>query len=79
MFAVKAFKSKGVNLNRRVSVSSLFPLAKLHGPVNPELMNIWESQRNANKQQKDNASPPLYEKVLSPGMSVYLLSSYDSL
>ncbi|XP_028751681.1 condensin-2 complex subunit H2-like [Neltuma alba] len=59
---VKAFKSKGVNLNRRVSISSLFPPAKLHGPINPELMNIWESRRYANK-QKDSSSPPLYEKL----------------
>lgn len=60
---VKAFKSKGVNLNRRVSLSSLFPPAKLHGPINPKLMNIWESQRYANKQRRDTSSPPLYEKL----------------
>ncbi|KAI9123306.1 hypothetical protein K1719_006195 [Acacia pycnantha] len=60
---VKAFKSKGINLNKRVSISSLFPPAKLHGPINPELMNIWESQRYANKKQKDSSSTPLYEKL----------------
>ncbi|KAF7824485.1 Condensin-2 complex subunit H2 [Senna tora] len=60
---VKALKRKGINLNRRVSISTLFPPAKLHGPINPELMDIWERQCHAYEQQKDSSSPPLYEKL----------------
>lgn len=70
--AVKALKKNGFSVTRRVSMSILFPPAKLHGPVSPELMEMWEMRRHAHERQKDSQSPPLYEKVLSHGWSAYL-------
>lgn len=79
-YAVKAFKRKGMNLNKRVSMSTLFPPAKLHGPINPELMDVWERQRHVYEQQRDSSSPPLYEKVISHGFlftGIQLFTVYD--
>jgi condensin-2 complex subunit H2 len=68
--AVKVSKKVRINVRPRVSMTSLFPLAKLHGPISPELTKMWEMRRCAHQRQKDSqSSPPLYEKVLVDGCS----------
>lgn len=42
---------------------TLFPPAKLHGTISPELTEMWEMQRCADERQKGSQSPPLFEKV----------------
>lgn len=63
--AVKAPRRKLVNAVKPVSITTHFPLAKLHGTVSPELANIWEMRYNAFERQRMSHSPPLYEKVLA--------------
>ncbi|XP_045792419.1 condensin-2 complex subunit H2-like [Trifolium pratense] len=61
---VKASKKVRINVRPRVSMTTLFPLAKLHGPISPELTKMWEMRRCAHQRQKDSqSSPPLYEKL----------------
>ncbi|KAJ7980298.1 Condensin-2 complex subunit H2 [Quillaja saponaria] len=60
---VKVFRRNGINPTRQANKHTLFPLAKLHGPVSPELMDLWEKQRHAHERQRGSQSPPLYEKL----------------
>ncbi|KAJ1443105.1 Condensin-2 complex subunit H2, C-terminal [Sesbania bispinosa] len=61
---VKALRKIGINVTHRVSMSTLFPLAKLHGPISPELMEMWEMRHHAHERQRGSQSPPpLYEKL----------------
>ncbi|MED6178848.1 hypothetical protein PIB30_111407, partial [Stylosanthes scabra] len=60
---VKELKKNGINVRRRVSMSILFPPAKLHGPISPELMTMWEMRHHAHERQKDSESIPLYGKL----------------
>ncbi|KAL5782251.1 hypothetical protein ACOSP7_007280 [Xanthoceras sorbifolium] len=59
----KAFRRIGVNSTKRVSISTLFPPAKLHGTISPELTEIWETRHSASERQTASQSPPLYEKL----------------
>ncbi|MED6227109.1 hypothetical protein PIB30_110299, partial [Stylosanthes scabra] len=59
---VKELKKNGINVRLRVSMSILFPPAKLHGPISPELMAMWEMRHHAHERQKDSESIPLYGK-----------------
>lgn len=61
---VKAFRRIGVNSAKRTSVTTMFPLAKLHGTISPELIEIWEARNSAFQKQRTTQSPPLYEKVM---------------
>uniref|UniRef100_A0A7N0ZZ83 Condensin-2 complex subunit H2 n=2 Tax=Kalanchoe fedtschenkoi TaxID=63787 RepID=A0A7N0ZZ83_KALFE len=65
---IKPFKkvkhSRKIVLNPKLSlIASQFPLAKLHGPISPELTNFWEARVKAKESQKGLESPPLYEKL----------------
>ncbi|KAE9594494.1 hypothetical protein Lal_00001364 [Lupinus albus] len=60
---VKTLKKNRINVTRQVSMSMLFPVAKLHGPISPELMEMWEMRHHAYECQKDSQSAPLYEKL----------------
>ncbi|KAK7290374.1 hypothetical protein RIF29_04753 [Crotalaria pallida] len=60
---VKTLKKNSINVTHRVSMSTLFPVAKLHGPISPELMEMWEMRRHAHERQRDSQSVPLYEKL----------------
>jgi condensin-2 complex subunit H2 len=62
--AVKASKRNGVNSTKKVSVTTLFPIATLHGTISPGLLKIWEMQRHTLERRGESQSPPLYEKVL---------------
>ncbi|KAK1591031.1 hypothetical protein Q3G72_001131 [Acer saccharum] len=59
----KAFRRNGVNSTKRVSIITLFPPAKLHGIISPELSEIWETRHSASERQTTPQSPPLYEKL----------------
>lgn len=60
---VKAFKRNGVNSTKGVSITTLFPIARLHGTISPELTEIWEMRCHASGRQRESCSPPLYEKL----------------
>uniref|UniRef100_A0A7N0T1Z6 Condensin-2 complex subunit H2 n=1 Tax=Kalanchoe fedtschenkoi TaxID=63787 RepID=A0A7N0T1Z6_KALFE len=65
---IKPFKkvkhSRKFGVNSKLSlIASQFPLAKLHGPISPELTKIWEARVKAKENQKGLESPPLYEKL----------------
>lgn len=59
---VKSLKKNTVNVRQPVTMSTLFPLAKLHGPISPELMEMWEMRQHVHERQRDS-QPPLYEKL----------------
>ncbi|XP_022636105.1 condensin-2 complex subunit H2 isoform X2 [Vigna radiata var. radiata] len=59
---VKILKKININARQPVPMSSLFPLAKLHGPISPELVELWERQNNAHERQRDFQAP-FYEKL----------------
>ncbi|XP_050371830.1 condensin-2 complex subunit H2 isoform X2 [Argentina anserina] len=60
---VKAFMRKGIQSSKQASMAAMFPPAKLHGPISPELMEIWEIRHQAEEQQRGSQSPPLFEKL----------------
>ncbi|XP_022749041.1 condensin-2 complex subunit H2 isoform X2 [Durio zibethinus] len=60
---VKAFRRNGANSAKSIPITTLFPLARLHGTVSPELTEMWERRQNAFKRQRESKSPPLYEKL----------------
>ncbi|XP_044479957.1 condensin-2 complex subunit H2-like isoform X2 [Mangifera indica] len=60
---VKAFRRNAVNSTKQHSVTTLFPLAKLHGTISPELTQIWEARQKASEKQQAFHSSPLYEKL----------------
>ncbi|XP_024027056.1 condensin-2 complex subunit H2 [Morus notabilis] len=62
---VKAPKRNGVRV-KRVLISTLFPPARLHGTISPDLRRIWEMRNHAHERQKrrrESQSPPPYEKL----------------
>ncbi|XP_021291120.1 condensin-2 complex subunit H2 [Herrania umbratica] len=60
---VKASKRIGVNSTKIIPITTLFPLARLHGPISPELTEMWERWQSAFERQRESTSPPLYEKL----------------
>lgn len=60
---VKALKKNSTNVRQPDTMSTLFPPAKLHGPISSELMEMWEMQHHVHEQQRDSQSPPLFEKL----------------
>lgn len=59
---VKAFRRRGVCSTKHNILTTQFPLAKMHGPISPELTEIWEKHRACERQQEPQ-TPPLYEKL----------------
>lgn len=51
-------------------MSSLFPLAKLHGPISPELVELWEMQHVVHERERDTQTP-FYVKVLFHRFAIY--------
>ncbi|OMO53612.1 Non-SMC condensin II complex, subunit H2-like protein [Corchorus capsularis] len=60
---VKAFRRTAVNSTKTIPITTLFPLARLHGTISPELTEMWERRQNAFERQKESNSPPLFEKL----------------
>jgi len=50
-------------------MSSLFPLAKLHGPISPELVELWEMQHVVHERQRDSQAP-FFDKVPFHGFAI---------
>ncbi|GLT32523.1 hypothetical protein SLA2020_071860 [Shorea laevis] len=60
---VNAFRRNVLDAKKSTSIATIFPLARLHGTVSPELTEIWESQQKTFNGQWRSQSPPLYEKL----------------
>ncbi|XP_021898413.1 condensin-2 complex subunit H2 isoform X1 [Carica papaya] len=60
---VKASRRSGTNSMNRISITTLFPLARMRGTVSPELNGIWEMHRDALHRERKSEDPPLYEKL----------------
>ncbi|GMJ12239.1 hypersensitive to excess boron 2 [Hibiscus trionum] len=60
---VKTSRKNTVNSTKSNPITTLFPLARLHGTISPELTEMWERQQNATEKQRESKSPPLYEKL----------------
>ncbi|XWS53586.1 hypothetical protein CRYUN_Cryun10bG0014100 [Craigia yunnanensis] len=60
---VKAFRRNGVNSVKSIPITTLFPLARLHGAISPELTEMWERRQNAFERLRETKSPALYEKL----------------
>uniref|UniRef100_A0A803LLW2 Condensin-2 complex subunit H2 n=1 Tax=Chenopodium quinoa TaxID=63459 RepID=A0A803LLW2_CHEQI len=54
---------KKTRMRKNVSVVHQFPLAKLHGTVSPELLEIWELHFRSCKKQEESQPIPLFEKL----------------
>ncbi|KAH1041428.1 hypothetical protein AAZX31_09G041600 [Glycine max] len=59
---VNTLKKNSINVRLPVSMNTLFPLAKLRGPISPELMEMWEMRHLVHERQRDSQAP-LYEKL----------------
>ncbi|XVF66190.1 hypothetical protein PTKIN_Ptkin10aG0015500 [Pterospermum kingtungense] len=60
---VKAFRRNVVNSAKSISITTLFPLARLRGTISPEFTGIWERRQNKFERQRESKSPPLFEKL----------------
>ncbi|XP_071703099.1 condensin-2 complex subunit H2-like [Rutidosis leptorrhynchoides] len=60
---VKAYRKNWPNPSTKISITEVFPLAKLHGPISPEFQEIWEARRHVSKKDQESESLPLYEKL----------------
>ncbi|XVE82175.1 hypothetical protein DITRI_Ditri15bG0125800 [Diplodiscus trichospermus] len=60
---VKAFRRNGVISTKSIPITTLFPLARLHGTISPELTEMWDRRQNAFERQRESKSLPLYEKL----------------
>ncbi|KAA8548961.1 hypothetical protein F0562_000645 [Nyssa sinensis] len=60
---VKTFRRQGSDSTRRISITTQFPLARMHGTISSELTEIWETQHRAMEKQQTSQSRPLYEKL----------------
>ncbi|XP_031737049.1 condensin-2 complex subunit H2 [Cucumis sativus] len=50
---VKAFKQNYKKSGKHESLTALFPMEKLHGPVSQEFAHIWEEQNHESKAHKE--------------------------
>ncbi|KAL4311384.1 hypothetical protein GQ457_01G030600 [Hibiscus cannabinus] len=60
---VKASRKNVINSLKSNPITTLFPLARLHGTISPELTEMWERRQKAIEKQRESKSPPLYEKL----------------
>ncbi|XP_050220005.1 condensin-2 complex subunit H2 [Mercurialis annua] len=60
---VKSYKTQKVNSMKQTSINTMFPLARIHGPISPELTEIWEARCNKSERKGNLDSFPLYEKL----------------
>ncbi|RZB64707.1 Condensin-2 complex subunit H2 isoform B [Glycine soja] len=59
---LNTLKKNSINVRQPVSMNTLFPLAKLHGPISPELMEMWEMRHHVHERQRDSLAL-IYEKL----------------
>ncbi|XP_043723008.1 condensin-2 complex subunit H2-like isoform X2 [Telopea speciosissima] len=60
---VKALRRQDIRSTKQSSLATQFPLARLHGTIDPEFSEIWEAQVHALERLQGSQSPPLYEKL----------------
>eukprot|EP00258_Populus_trichocarpa_P031925 XP_024447944.1 condensin-2 complex subunit H2 [Populus trichocarpa] len=60
---VKDFRRNGLKSAEKTSITALFPLARMHGTISPDLAKIWEAQQNKIGKHGNTQSPTLYEKL----------------
>ncbi|XP_011010877.1 PREDICTED: condensin-2 complex subunit H2-like [Populus euphratica] len=60
---VKDFRRNGLKSAEKTSITALFPLARMHGTISPDLAKIWEAQQNEIGKHGNTQSPTLYEKL----------------
>ena len=53
LMSVKAFKQNYKKSGKHESLTALFPMEKLHGPVSQEFAHIWEEQNHESKAHKE--------------------------
>uniref|UniRef100_A0A2C9WBN2 Condensin-2 complex subunit H2 n=1 Tax=Manihot esculenta TaxID=3983 RepID=A0A2C9WBN2_MANES len=58
---VKPYGRNGVNFAKQTSITTQFPLAMMHGTINPEFIEIWKARHKG--YGSNSHSPPLYEKL----------------
>ncbi|ESW10930.1 hypothetical protein PHAVU_009G250500 [Phaseolus vulgaris] len=66
----KILKKNNINVRQPTPMSSLFPLAKLHGPISPELVELWEMQHVVHERERDTQTPfyvKLRQSLVSEG------------
>lgn len=59
----KTRRNLKVTTNNLMSLASQFPVARLHGVINPEYKDIWETTLHEKKSVQEPESLPLYERV----------------
>ncbi|XP_073279681.1 condensin-2 complex subunit H2-like isoform X2 [Primulina huaijiensis] len=77
---VQMSRRLGVRSRKHLSVTTEFPLAKLHGPIGSELAKLWEAQFHASETHGESQPSSLYEKLrqsLVMGDKKKDSSSYD--
>ncbi|KAJ6722121.1 CONDENSIN-2 COMPLEX SUBUNIT H2 [Salix viminalis] len=60
---VKAFRRNGLKSAEKTSVTALFPLARMHGTICPDLAKIWEARQNKFGKHGNTQYPTLFEKL----------------
>ncbi|KAF9673268.1 hypothetical protein SADUNF_Sadunf10G0006600 [Salix dunnii] len=60
---VKAFRRNGLKSAEKTSITALFPLARMHGTISPDLAKIWEARQNKIGKHGDTRYPTLFEKL----------------
>ncbi|KAJ6430877.1 hypothetical protein OIU84_018392 [Salix udensis] len=60
---VKAFRRNGLKSAEKTSVTALFPLARMHGTICPDLAKIWEARQNKIGKHGNTQYPTLFEKL----------------
>ncbi|GMH08291.1 hypothetical protein Nepgr_010131 [Nepenthes gracilis] len=58
---VKVSRRQGTS--KQISLAMMFPLAKVHGTISPELMEIWEMRLRARERMQESQTIPFYEKL----------------
>ncbi|XP_043708146.1 condensin-2 complex subunit H2-like isoform X2 [Telopea speciosissima] len=59
---VKVVRRKETS-STKISLTTQFPLARLHGTIDSEFAEIWEAQIHTQERLQGSQSPPLYEKL----------------
>ncbi|XP_042474897.1 condensin-2 complex subunit H2-like [Macadamia integrifolia] len=60
---VKVPRRQDIRSTKQSSLTAQFPLARLHGTIDPEFSEIWEAQVLALERLQGSQSPPPYEKL----------------
>lgn len=59
----KVFRRNGKKSAKQASITTLFPPARMHGPVSLDLTEMWEARQNELGKHRNTQPTPLYEKL----------------